>query len=443
MSESSAEYRALMDRSQDEIDILTITPMLNTPPPMSWATYCEIFVSAIESNTVYYPNMYKRYKDLVRAHEEKKITHEQFSQEKLVYAVEGTSRYLARILRFDAVMWFTAAQRQAQTWDGFVSVLDLMSESRLAYNTLSDPRFLAFILQNVKEQRYSATVRQFDRTDSLMVFVRAGYGLSVTTRSALSPDLSADRPIVNASDMPTLALSAHDWDKLESIIANGLEKRTDRSEIHLAVAVPQQGIKDIPVLKNGRCIVFVDTLALFAHYQCSLYSNEERSVLLVHADRILPEHFQAVIDKYNNKEQRGVAIPPVVRYFLGRRDQPLPREIQTMTYLPPQAKLLLKNIQTANQMMLANSARMEEDFQQRSDPIVVETVFQADALEVLVNSEMAHQIVDRALDSDDGPVSSAYRLEGGHREFSGAEVIDDEGLTSSIVGPSIEAPPIN
>ena len=114
-----------------------------------------------------------------------------------------------------------------------------------------------------------------------------------------------------------------------------------------------------------------------------------------------------------------------------------------MTYLPPQAKLLLKNIQTANQMMLANSARMEEDLQQRSDPIVVETVFQADALEVLVNSEMAHQIVDRALDSDDGPVSSAYRLEGGHREFSGAEVLDDEGLTSSIVGPSIEAPPIN
>ena len=94
-------------------------------------------------------------------------------------------------------------------------------------------------------------------------------------------------------------------------------------------------------------------------------------------------------------------------------------------------------------MMLANSARMEENLQQRSDPIVVETVFQADPLEVLVKSEMAHQIVDRVLDSDDGPVSSAYRLEGGHREFSGTEVLDDEGLTSSIVGPSIEAPPIN
>ena len=226
--------------------------------------------------------------------------------------------------------------------------------------------------------------------------------------------------------MPTLAFSAHDWDKLDNIIANGLEKRADRSDIHLAVAVPQQGIKDIPVLKNGRCIVFVDTLALFAHYQCSLYSNEERSVLLVHADRISPEHFQAVIDKYNNKEQRGVPIPPIVRYFLGRRGLPLPRDIQM-----------------ANQIMLANSARMEEDFQQRSDPIVVETVFQADALEVLVNSEMAHQIVDRALDSDDGPVSSAYRLEGGHREFSGTEVLDDEGLTSSVVGPSIQAPPIN
>ena len=69
-----------------------------------------------------------------------------------------------------------------------------------------------------------------------------------------------------------------------------------------------------------------------------------------------------------------------------------------MTYLPPQAKLLLKNIQTANQMMLANSVRMEEDFQQRSDPIVVETVFHADPLEVLANSAMAHRIVDRALE---------------------------------------------
>ena len=209
------------------------------------------------------------------------------------------------------------------------------------------------------------------------------------------------------------------------------------------MAVPQQGIKDITVPKNGRCIVFVDTLALFAHYQCSLHSNEERSVLLVHADRISPEHFQAVIDKYNNKEQRGVPILPIVHHFLGRRDLPLPREIQTMTYLPPQAKLLLKNIQTANQMMLANSARMEEDFQQRSDPIVVETVFQTDALEVLVNSEMAREIVERALDSDDGPVSSAYRLEGGRRICSGIEVLDDEGLTSFIVGPSIQAPPIN
>ena len=99
-------------------------------------------------------------------------------------------------------------------------------------------------------------------------------------------------------------------------MANGLEKRAERSEIHLAVAVPEQGISDIPVLKNGRCLVFVDTLSLFTNYRCTMYSNESRSVLLVHADRIDTQHFQAVIDKYTNHEFRGSEIPAVVRYFL-------------------------------------------------------------------------------------------------------------------------------
>ena len=103
-----------------------------------------------------------------------------------------------------------------------------------------------------------------------MVFVRAGLGLSVLTRAVLSPDLSADRPILDPSDMPTIALSAHDWENVESILANGLTKRAARSEIHLAVAALEQGITDIPVLKHGRLIVFVDTLALFANYRCTM-----------------------------------------------------------------------------------------------------------------------------------------------------------------------------
>ena len=165
-----------------------------------------------------------------------------------------------------------------------MSIYEIMRSSRLAYNTLSDPRFLAFILQSVKEQRYSATVRHSNRTDSLMVFVRAGFGLSVTTRAALSPDLSADRPILNPSEMPTFALSARAWEHVQSIMANGLTKRAERSEIHLAVAALEQGISDIPVLRNGRLIVFVDTLALFANYRCTMYNNESRSALLVHTD---------------------------------------------------------------------------------------------------------------------------------------------------------------
>ena len=84
-----------MNRDRDEIDVLAITPMLNDPPPMSWATYCDIFVNAIEGDEMYYPNMYKRYKDLTRAYEERLISREQYSKEHLVYAVERTSKYLA------------------------------------------------------------------------------------------------------------------------------------------------------------------------------------------------------------------------------------------------------------------------------------------------------------------------------------------------------------
>ena len=178
--------------------------------------------------------------------------------------------------------------------------------------------------------------------------------------------------------------------------------------MHLAVAVPEQGIKDIPVLKGGRCIVFVDTLALFHHCRCSLYSNRERSVLLVHTDCIRPEHFQAVIDKYNGREQRGMEIPPVVKYFLGRRDQPLPREVQAMTYLPPQAQLLIKNVQKANQMVLNNFATMEIDRQQRLGLPAEENVFHADPVEAIINSEHAQDLVHRALGDDEISVPSAY-----------------------------------
>ena len=142
---------------------------------------------------------------------------------------------------------------------------------------------------------------------------------------------------------------------MESILANGLTKRATRSEIHLAVAALEQGISDIPVLKNGRLMVFVDTLALFANYRCTMYNNESRSVLLVHSDCIETQHFQAVIDKHTGKELRNAEIPAVVQYFLGRRDAELPRDIQTMTYLPPQARLLLQDFQQANQQMLANT----------------------------------------------------------------------------------------
>ena len=146
LSVDSAEYKQLMNRENDEIDVFAVEPMLKDPPPMTWATYCDIFVSAIEGNEVFYPNMYRRYKDLTRACEERLITREQYTREPLVYAVECTSKYLARILRHEAVYWLSREEGQGQTWDGFVSIYALMSESRLNSITLSDPRFLACVL---------------------------------------------------------------------------------------------------------------------------------------------------------------------------------------------------------------------------------------------------------------------------------------------------------
>ncbi len=97
----SAEYQRLMDRSNDEVDVLAIPGMLSVPAPMSWAAYCGQFVDALESpQKEFYPNMYRRYRELTKAYEEKLITHEQFSSEPVVYAVKGTSKFLAKILRF-------------------------------------------------------------------------------------------------------------------------------------------------------------------------------------------------------------------------------------------------------------------------------------------------------------------------------------------------------
>ena len=58
LSVDSEEYQQLMNRDHDEIDVFAVEPMLNDPPPMTWTTYCDIFVSAIEGNEVFYPNMY-------------------------------------------------------------------------------------------------------------------------------------------------------------------------------------------------------------------------------------------------------------------------------------------------------------------------------------------------------------------------------------------------
>ena len=94
----------------------------------------------------------------------------------------------------------SAEERQERPWDGFLSVYDILTKNVLAYRTLADPKFAAFILQSIEEQRYASTVRYSERTETLMVFLRAGYGLSVFTRGVLSPDLFADRPITDPSE---------------------------------------------------------------------------------------------------------------------------------------------------------------------------------------------------------------------------------------------------
>ena len=107
----SEEYKRLMDRSHDEVDVLAIPGMLNVPAPMSWADYCRAFIDAVEGDQ-FYPNLHQRYRELTKAFAEKQITHEQFSSEPVVYAVKGTSKFLAKILRFKAVEWLPRRERE-------------------------------------------------------------------------------------------------------------------------------------------------------------------------------------------------------------------------------------------------------------------------------------------------------------------------------------------
>ena len=75
-----------------------------------------------------------------------------------------------------------------------------------------------------------------------------------------------------------------------------------------------------------------------------------------------------------------------------------------MTYLPPQAQLLIKNVQTANQAVLRGFATTEIDRQNTPHLPAEENVFCADPVEANINSEHASTLVQGALSEVDAEI---------------------------------------
>ena len=92
-----------------------------------------------------------------------------------------------------------------------------------------------------------------------------------------------------------------------------------------------------------------------------MYSNDCRSVLLVHTEFIHPVDFLAVVDRRTGDELYGRDLPPEVYYFLNSRRQAPPMALRTLLHLPPKGKLLLRDIHMANQAMLMDNSATEEE----------------------------------------------------------------------------------
>ena len=81
----------------------------------------------------------------------------------------------------------------------------------------------------------------------------------------------------------------------------------------------------------------------------------------------LLKFFSAEVDRHTGKELRHQEIPDVVQYFLGERNARLPKELETMMYLPPQAQLLFQNVHQANQEILANAPPTQEEARRQTE----------------------------------------------------------------------------
>ena len=122
---------------------------------------------------------------------------------------------------------------ELEDWDGFLSLYEIMGASRPAYWCAGDPVFVAFVLQAIPEQRYTATIRECNRSVTLMVHIRAGCGIGNELKQYISQDRAADRLITDVSQIPIIAVAAHHLKKADSINEHGLYKDKDRNEIHL------------------------------------------------------------------------------------------------------------------------------------------------------------------------------------------------------------------
>ena len=151
--------------------------------------------------------MFARYKRIQNLYRNEQIRWEAARKDPIFRAAEDLSKAFSYFCRHAGASLLKDDEQD--DWDGFLSLCEIMGANRHAYVVGSDPVLAAFVLQAIPKQRYAATIRECNRSGTLMVHIRAGYGIGTELKQHIRQYRAADRLITDGSQMPTIAVAAH------------------------------------------------------------------------------------------------------------------------------------------------------------------------------------------------------------------------------------------
>ena len=130
--------------------------MLSNRPPMTWPAYCEKFSEALKEDSTGYPKTFARYKSIRNLLRNEQIRVEAARTDPIFDASEKLSKAVSHFCRHAGASLLK--DDELEDWDGFLSLYEIMGANRHAYMAGSDPVFVAFVLQAIPKQRYTATM---------------------------------------------------------------------------------------------------------------------------------------------------------------------------------------------------------------------------------------------------------------------------------------------